>query len=509
VTARRRVLAGLSCAAAVAALAGATLVSAAPRATAARPGAHHPIAIVSQPIRHAGRWLTDAKGRVLLIHGINVSMKGTLAQSQAYHFGADDAAFLAANGFNAVRLTVERYDVEPSPGRFDTAYLSFLQHTIATLARYHLLTLVDFHQDEFGPVFRDNGYPAWMTQTGGLPNLTSVGFPFQYLANPAVNHAFDTLWNNGNDTRGKPLWTDDAQILARVVGALKSTPGVLGFEILNEPWPGTTYAACLPFLLGCPTFDRGRFSAYYAAMDRAIRAQDTKHLVFYEPLVTFNYGIPSSVVPPPGDGRLGFSFHDYPLCSAADDVGLGGALDTACGVESKLAIDNAVRYATSHHTALLETEFGATRNAAAITQSTAAYDASLVPWMFWSYDELVGTTSHGAFTSPPGTAPDRAVLGGLARAYPQLVAGTPMSYSYNPKTHVFAATYSTSHVAGPGRFPANSVSQFEIPRVAYPHGYAVTVSGGAAVSGSADSLLLVASAKGASTVTVTVTPSPL
>jgi hypothetical protein len=41
-----------------------------------------------------------------------------------------------------------------------------------------------------------------MMQTGGLPNTTSVGCPFQYLANPAVNHAFDTSWSNSDDTRG-------------------------------------------------------------------------------------------------------------------------------------------------------------------------------------------------------------------------------------------------------------------------------------------------------------------
>ena len=502
---RRRAMAAISSAAVVAALAGGSLAAASSGSAGSRPGAHHPIAVPEQPIGHAGRWLTDAKGRVLLIHGINVSMKGTLAQSRAYRFGADDARFLAANGFNAVRLTVERYDVEPKPGHFDTAYLSFIRHTVRTLAKHHVLTLVDFHQDEFGTVFHDNGYPAWMTQTGGKPNVTSVGFPFQYLANPALNHAFDTLWSNGNDRRGKPLWTDDAEILARVVGSLSGTPGILGFEILNEPWPGTKYATCLPFLVGCPSFDRGPFSEYYAAMDRAIRTEDTEHLVFYEPLVTFNYGIPTSVIPPPGDARLGFSFHDYPLCSAAGDAGLGGGLDTACGVESELSISNAVSYATSHHTALLETEFGATRNGKAISQATSAYDARLVPWLFWSYAELVGTTAKGAFLSPPGKAANRAVLGGLARPYPQLVAGTPTAYGYHPKTHVFSAKYSTSRVAGSGRFPTNSISQFEIPIAAYPHGYTVEVTGGSVVSGTNDPLLLIAAT--GNTVSITVRPA--
>jgi endoglycosylceramidase len=505
---RRRLLATLSGAAIIAGLSGSTLTAAIAQPIKVPDTAVATIATPTQPIGHAGRWLVDATGRVLVIHGINVSMKGSLEQSKAYDFGANDAAYLAANGFNAVRLTVERYDVEPSPGHFDAKYLAFVRHVVSVLARQHILTLIDFHQDEFGPVFRDNGYPAWMTQTGGLPNITSVGFPFQYLANPAVNHAFDTLWSNGKDTRGTPLWTDDAQILSRTAGSLKGTPGLLGFEILNEPWPGTTYPSCLPFLLGCPLFDRGPFSAYYAAMDHAIRSRNATNLVFYEPLVLFNYGIPTSVIPPPGDARLGFAFHDYPLCSAADDAGLGISLDTDCGVESQLTISNAVHYARSRGTALLETEFGATTNEKAIAQSADAYDAAMVPWMFWSYDELVGTNSDGAFTSPPGDNPNQSVLDGLVRPYPQLIAGTPLRWSYAAATHTFTAAYSTEHASGAGHFGARAVSRFEVPAVAYPHGYDVKVTGGTVISPANAQVLRIAAARGAASVTVTVTVSP-
>jgi endoglycosylceramidase len=484
-----------------------SLASASPPAHPDRSAALASNAQPAQPIGHAGRWLTDAHGRVLLIHGLNVSMKGSLSQSLAYKFGADDAAFLAANGFNAVRLTVERYDIEPTPGHFDSAYLRFIRRTVKLLDSYGVLTLIDFHQDEFGPVFKDNGYPSWMTSTGGLPNITSVGFPFQYLANPAVNHAFDNLWNNGKDTRGASMWTDDAQILGKAVGALHATPGVLGFEIINEPWPGSQYPTCFVLLLGCPGFDQGSFSSYYAAMDEAIRAKDRRHLVFYEPLVSFNYGIPTSVTPPPGDARLAFSFHDYPLCSAADDAGLPLSLGTACGAESKLAISNAVSYATQHSTGLLETEFGATTKPAPLAQSAAAYDAAMIPWMFWSYQELAGLGRDGAFTTPPSKTPERAVLVSLSRPYPQLVAGIPAGYGYNAKSHVFTAAYSTERANGNGRFAANAVSQFSIPRIAYPQGYDVAVSGGQVVSGMNSPLLLITANPGAKHVTVKVLPA--
>jgi endoglycosylceramidase len=489
-------------------VAGASLAAATPRVTSGRAAAIASLAQPAEPIGHAGRWLTDAHGRVLLIHGINVSMKGTLAHSQSYKFGADDAAFLATNGFNAVRLTVERYNIEPTAGHFDPAYLAFIRRTVKLLHSYGVMTLIDFHQDEFGPVFNDNGYPAWMTSTGGLPNLSQVGFPLQYLLNPAVNHAFDNLWNNGNDNRGESMWADDAEILGTAAAALARTPGVLGYDVINEPWPGTQYPSCFVVLVGCPGFDAGKFSSYYAAMDKAIRAEDATHLVFIEPLVSFNYGIPTSVTPPSGDRRIGFSFHDYPVCSAAGDAGLGLPVGTACGVESKLAINNAVAYATQQSTALLETEFGATTQPAAIRQSAAAYDAAMVPWMFWSYQEVAGLGSGGVFTTPPARTPNRAALTSLARPYPQLVSGIPAGYGYSPNTHVFTASYSTQRARGKGSFGTNAVSQFSIPRLAYPQGYVASVTGGQVVSGANSPLLLITADAGARRVTVEVTPAP-
>jgi endoglycosylceramidase len=241
-------------------------------------------------------------------------------------------------------------------------------------------------------------------------------------------------------------------------------------------------------------------------MDKAIRAEDPAHLVFYEPLVSFNYGIPTSVVPPPGDSDLGFAFHDYPVCSAADDAGLPLSVGTACGAEDKLAINNAVSYATAHRTGLLETEFGATTKPAPITQAAAAYDAAMVPWMFWSYQELVGVGGTGAFNSQ---APNRTVLGSLSRPYPQLVAGTPAGYGYNAKTHTFTAAYSTQRAEGGGRFATFAISQFSIPRAAYPKGYDVSTSGAEVVSGDNDRLLLVAANPGAKRVTIRVTPATL
>ena len=49
-------------------------------------------------------------------------------------FGDDDAAFLARNGFDVVRLGVIYAAVEPSPGVYDDAYLANIYATVRTLA---------------------------------------------------------------------------------------------------------------------------------------------------------------------------------------------------------------------------------------------------------------------------------------------------------------------------------------------------------------------------------------
>jgi endoglycosylceramidase len=364
--------------------------------------------------------------------------------------------------------------VEPVPGQFDDAYLAHIAETVNILAGHGILSLIDFHQDEYGPVFHDNGYPAWMTMTDGLSNAYQVGFPFQYLANPALERAFDHLWANSIGSDGKPLQTDDAAILAHVARALNGLPGLLGYEILNEPWPGSSYPTCIEPIVGCPLFDTGPLSAYYDRMIGALRGADHSHLIWYEPLVLFNYGIPTHVVPP-ADRELGFAFHDYSLCS-------GTPLPPHCGTEDSLVLSNAVSYSKSAGVGLLETEFGATTNPVPLTQQVNQYDKSMVPWLFWSYAEIDPTGPGDTFGPPAAAKVNHAVLAALVRPYPQVVSGTPIAWSFDPTTKAFTFQYSPARADKSGTFPAGSETDVFVPAIQYPHGYRVTVTGGTVTS---------------------------
>src|SRR5213080_398710 len=77
----------------------------------------------SLPLSRDGRWTVDSQGRVVVLHGLNMVYKLAPYAPDAAGFGDDDAAFLAAEGYDSVRLGVIYKAVEPRPGVYDDAYL--------------------------------------------------------------------------------------------------------------------------------------------------------------------------------------------------------------------------------------------------------------------------------------------------------------------------------------------------------------------------------------------------
>lgn len=483
-------------------------------ATRSVASAHGPTGIAAEHLGHAGRWLTDEVGRVLIIHGVNMPSKLLPATAQSLNFGDDDAALLARLGFNAVRLTVERYAVEPHPGQFDDAYVSQFAETVRMLAGHGILSLIDFHQDEYGPAFLDNGYPDWMTNTDGInPLVVYAPFPLQYVVSPSQNRAWDNLWANAPDVRTsgtpQPLQSDDAELLAHVAAGLKDEPGLLGYEIINEPWPGLQYPICYSLAGdGCPDFDKGPVSDYYKTIVPAIRAADPTHMIWYEPLSSFNQGNPT-FIDSPNDPDLGFAFHDYPLCGSAVDDSVP---DPRC-VEQDVAVqENAVARSAATGEPLLETEFGATMHLPTITRLLNLYDQYTMPWMWWSYTRyMVKLDANSKLLDASDANVNWPLVDALTRPYPQLVSGTPVSWSFDPATKTFNMRYSTARADGNGSFPTGSVTEIHVdavPARLYPNGYGITVEGGMVLSSPGADVLKVASCDGSSGVTITISVTP-
>ena len=119
------------------------------------------------------------------------------------------------------------------------------------------------------------------------------------------------------------------------------------------------------------------------------------------------------------------------------------------------------------------TEFGATQDTDNLTEMVATADKYRLGWTEWAYtgNDKTSTSPDGqALVLDPRKPPtgcerrERAKLQTLAEAYPQVVSGTPVSYSFSDG--VFDLSYRTARASGTGRFAAGS--ETDDRRAAHP-----------------------------------------
>jgi endoglycosylceramidase len=241
------------------------------------------------PLRSEGRWITDATGRVVQLRGVNEVAKSAPYHPAAFGFGQDDADFLAEQGFNSVRLGVDFRGLMPEPGKVEYGYVEQLARTVKELGRRGIFVLIDFHQDGFSPKYNGNGLPDWMAIDDGLPNPPDAVFPLYYIQNPAMQRAFESLWANRPGPGGIGLQDYFAQGASAVARRFAGSPYVIGYDLLNEPFPGADWAQCLR-VTGCPELESRLLGPFNAKVKAAIRRWSRRQLVFVEPFVLFNFG---------------------------------------------------------------------------------------------------------------------------------------------------------------------------------------------------------------------------
>ncbi|MBV9485070.1 MAG: cellulase family glycosylhydrolase [Frankiaceae bacterium] len=458
---------------------------AAPAAVSARtanhartPGSSAPAPATRTP-GHAGRWLTDKHGRVVEVHGVNLVIKKAPYWPSKVGINAADARFMHRHGFTAVRLGILMEALEPKPGQFDRAYLRAIVRTANLFARHGVRSLVDFHQDLFATTFQGEGLPTWMVKDDGVPNAPPLGFPGNYFANEALARTFDNFWDNAAGPKGKPLQSWYAGAWRRVATAFRGNSAVLGYDIFNEPWPGTGWQTCFP-PAGCQSFDQTRLAPFSTRIIKAIHAVDPHHIAYYEPWQPFSESAPS-YLGSPGDSESGFSFHTY--CAAALGVPDTAPSRAACDHAEHTAMADGVKQAEASGDALLLTEFGATTNTGELSSVEKYADGNAIPWLEWAYcacDDPTGAGDAEALVYDPTKAPtganvNRTTLPFLDEPYPLRTAGTPASYSFDHKTGRFRYTYRTTSPVTHHHARGKTVI-FTSP-LHYRHGYRARLKG--------------------------------
>jgi len=184
-----------------------------------------------------GSRFIDQDHRHILLHGINLVCKDQ-ASGYVGPWDQEDLARLRSWGFNVLRLGLIWDGMEPKPGQFDLGYLERIRAFIKDAARYELAIILDMHQDLYGIEFSD-GAPSWATITDGATFRPTEPWGEAYLVSTAVQRAFDHFWANDPAADGRGL-QDHYQTAWRVAAeALATEPNVVGYDLMNEPFPGT------------------------------------------------------------------------------------------------------------------------------------------------------------------------------------------------------------------------------------------------------------------------------
>ncbi len=476
---------------------------------------------------HAGRFITDRDGRVVTFHGVNLVDKVQAAgyAPDAAGFGKDDARFLAQNGFNVVRLGIIWKGLEPQPGVYDDAYLSRIMRTYKVLHKQGISVLLDFHQDMYNERFQGEGAPDWaiLGQAATEPALPQTGFPANYVAQNAVNHAYDAFWANTQvPGTGRGVQDLYAAAWAHVAKRFRSKPGIVGYNLFNEPWMGTPLQQCAlagggtsPDSCGISQFEATTLTDFHRRVTRAIRKVDKRTMVFPAPILTFDFGGVTGVGRV--NKRAGFAFNAY--CGQLNPlivVLVPYLAGKPCSFSANLSMTHALDESRRNGDALFMTEFGSSDNIADFADYQAAASALDISWTYWAYcgcgdptgsipPEVEGLVLDPS-KPPTGDNVKTAKLAALAQPYATFTSGTPGTWAYDAATHAFTFDYKTKRAGKGRRFGPGSVTRLAVPAIQYPSGYGVTVHGAEVVSGPRARTLRLAQCGRARRVKVSIAP---
>lgn len=188
-----------------------------------------------------GTRFVDESGRQVFFNGINISLKGERkGDKTVYKFDHITEKFIASlreRGINLIRLILTWDGVEPHPGIYDELYLDHYRQIVAWCERYGVYVILDMHQDLYSCQIGD-GAPEWATLTDGYPIEKPVAIWAEgYFYSRAVAHSFEHFWNN-TPVYGKGLQEWYAAMWQHVIRAFADSPALLGYDFLNEPYPG-------------------------------------------------------------------------------------------------------------------------------------------------------------------------------------------------------------------------------------------------------------------------------
>lgn len=202
--------------------------------------------IIMAEIYSDGQRIVDSFGRERIFNGINVCDKGrynvkTGKRDYGTLWQKGLAKKLKASGITLIRLGITWDAVESRMGIYDDKFLDFIKDILDECAEAGVSVYLDMHQDLYSG-FGDgdgDGAPDWACMTGKHKFIKpKFVWAEGYFFGKAVHTAFDNFWSNA-PLYGRGIQDRYADMWAHIAEKLDTHPAVMGFDVMNEPFPGS------------------------------------------------------------------------------------------------------------------------------------------------------------------------------------------------------------------------------------------------------------------------------
>ena len=469
----------------------------------------------------------DEMNRARVFHGLNVVYKRPPYHPKVhgpfdplYSLTASDMKNIANWGFNLVRLGVPWVAVEPTKGAFNNTYLAIMRKIVDDLYANGIYTVVDFHQDAFSRLTCGEGFPKWVVRDLLKPDdncgwsfgcdrfasydyvVDSEGYPLDseclkrpftdYNKAPEVQHAWGNLYANRNNAQERM-----GQYWKRVSETFKTSNGVLGYDIINEPI-GDTLADVANLNPGNVDWyylgsNEGRTCGLYQNMAKKIREGDGNAVLMYEN-APFPDTIPVEQRPlTPGVHAVGFTpkynplpdkpgesfsnykalnFHYYSCgfaCSGSTTCPSNGNPPDSCTDTADTwatdSVESRVKSSKRLEGGVIMSEFGSCEESLScvkeIERVIAPAEKHFLSWAYWQFKYFDDVTSISGKTEGiyaiNGSIQSQK-LNALQRTYAPEIGGDPLETLFNSTTLAFRIRYvsngQTTRVYAPAtRYP--------------------------------------------------------
>lgn len=355
----------------------------------------------------------------MILRGVNIANEHKQAPYLGFHRPADYARVMESWGLNSVRFLVTWAAVEPERGSIDQQYLAALAERIAWAREAGLLVVLDMHQDVYGEGFGGDGAPRWTCDEARYEAFEPTSPWFMNYADENVVACFDALWIS------QELRDHFSEAWAAVAERLTNDSAVIGFDLLNEPYWGSS----------APTlFEADVLGDFYAEVAGRVRQAAPHWLAFIEPSSSRNLGIPTALRPPAYEDAV-YSPHCYDPAAES-----GEGFDPAGRDGLILRIGAYAEEARALGTALWIGEYGGNAADPGIEEyMDAQYDGAgevAASTMYWAYDR-----DDGYGLLDPDGSEKSPLLETIVRPYPERVAGTPLSYHFDEGSRSLTVRY--------------------------------------------------------------------